>query len=163
MSLIIRKMIERDIKSVQYVAEESWHDTYHHIIPLEIQQKFISNAYSEPMLLRRMKYSLMLVAEKDKEIVGFANFSYVNDQHESELSAIYLLPKYQGKGIGSALLNSGCHQLKNSKKIYVNVEKANKMGIQFYEKKGFEKLSSFEENLLGHVLHTVRMVLELNK
>src|SRR5699024_2213605 len=111
MSFTIRDMRKKDIPDVQRVARTSWHETYESIIPLEVQDIFLKGAYSDQMMRKRLEKSYMFVAEVDGYIVGFANFSQVDDEGKTELSAIYLDPAHQGKGIGSALLKEGIHAL----------------------------------------------------
>ncbi|CAD2079250.1 N-acetyltransferase [Jeotgalicoccus coquinae] len=154
-------MITGDIEQVQAVAKESWHATYEGIIPREIQQNFLNGAYSDEMMERRMENSLMLVAEAENTIAGFANFTPVNKQGQTELSAIYLLPQYQGEGIGSALLNTGVKKLENLKEIQLDVEKENIIGTAFYKAKGFKTVDEYDENFGSHILKTVRMELIL--
>lgn len=154
-------MVKGDIEQVQAVAKESWHTTYEGIIPREIQQNFLNGAYSDEMMERRMKHSLMLVAEADEVIAGFANFTPVNEQGQTELSAIYLLSEYQGEGIGSALLKTGIEKLKDVKEIHLEVEKENTIGTTFYKAKGFKTVDEYDENFGDHILKTVRMELIL--
>ncbi|MNY41495.1 Mycothiol acetyltransferase [compost metagenome] len=78
-----------------------------------------------------------------------------------ELSAIYLEPEYQGKGIGSALLQEGIIHSAGAKEVYVNVERDNEVGRQFYEAKKFIKVTEFDDEFDGHILKTLRMVLNL--
>jgi ribosomal protein S18 acetylase RimI-like enzyme len=112
---------------------------------------------------RRMKATFLYVAETSNEIVGFANFSRVKEKGEVELSAIYLLPKAQGKGIGSALLAKGINELKGATELFINVEENNELGKSFYIAKGFQVHSTFDEELDGHTLKTVRMVKEIHR
>ncbi|TKD69977.1 GNAT family N-acetyltransferase [Pseudalkalibacillus hwajinpoensis] len=157
----IRKIKKEDIKEVQQVAKISWNTTYETIIPLDIQENFLSTAYSDEMMLKRMDVSFLYVAEKDRKIVGFANFSTVKEQGEVELGAIYLFPEYQGKGIGTALLDEGIKKLKGANSIYINVEKENNVGRNFYHAKGFKVVSEFDDNLEGHITKMLRMVLNI--
>lgn len=156
----IRRMEIRDIKTVQEVAKISWHATYAGIIPLAVQDQFLKVAYSNLMMERRLSHSLIWVAEADGKLVGFAHFSPVKDG-ECELSAIYLLPDYQGNGIGSALLKIGLKELEGIEKLYINVEKENRIGKTFYEAKGFHVVEEFDEDFEGHLLKTVKMVLNV--
>ena len=103
----------------------------------------------------------MLVAEADEVIAGFANFTPVNEQGQTELSAIYLLSEYQGEGIGSALLKTGIEKLKDVNEIHLEVEKENAIGTTFYKAKGFKTVDEYDENFGGHILKTVRMELTL--
>ena len=161
MKYTIRKMQKEDISSVQHVAKTSWNSTYEGIIPLAIQERFLNSAYNNEMMLRRLKHSFLFVAEVDEKVVGFANFSPVKEEGEVELGAIYLYPEYQGMGIGTSLLREGIEGIEGVKKIYINVEKDNNSGITFYNAKGFEVVSEFEDDFEGHILKTVRMVLKV--
>ena len=158
---IIRTMHLEDIPQVQNVAKKSWNATYKGIIPLEIQGKFLKAAYNDERMKQRLERSFLFVAEESGSVVGFANFSPVNEEGEAELGAIYLYPEYQGKGIGSALLQQGMNELDGIKEIYINVEKDNPIGKRFYDAKGFQVLKEFDDTFEGHTLKTVRMVLNV--
>ena len=161
MNCIIRRMLIEDAKEVQDVAKKSWNATYEGIIPNNIQENFLKGAYNDEMMQRRLSHSLLLVAEAENKIAGFANFSPVNEQGQAELSAIYLYPEYQGYGIGSALLDKGITMLENLKEVYLDVEKDNTIGTNFYEAKGFKVVDEYDDNFDGHILKTVRMVLKI--
>ncbi|WP_121640245.1 GNAT family N-acetyltransferase [Virgibacillus sp. Bac330] len=158
MNFSIRKMEEADIEFVQQVAVTSWHATYEGIIPKGTRDTFLAGAYSKDMLLRRLKRSHFFVAVVDAKVIGFANFSPVTDKGTMELAAIYILPEYQGLGVGTALLEAG-KQINRNAAIYIQVEKENKQGTRFYEHKGFKKVEEFTEDFAGQQLQTVRMVL----
>jgi len=86
----------------------------------------------------------------------------LNDNGEVELAAIYLLPKFQRKGIGSKMLEQGIKEL-SPKKVYVNVEFGNITGKEFYKAKNFEVIDNIEEDFFGHKLKMTRMVLKIKK
>lgn len=159
--MAIRKMNPEDTKQVQHVAKTSWNATYEGIYPHEVQGNFLKSAYNDEMMKRRMERSLMLVAEEDGKVVGFANFSPVKEGGKVELYAIYLLPEVQGKGIGTSLLNERIEQLDGVKEIYINVNRDNAIGRAFYEAKGFKAVEELDEDFEGHSLKTIRMVLEV--
>ena len=161
MNCTIRRMLIEDTKQVQDVAKKSWNATYEGIIPNSIQENFLKGAYNDEMMQKRLSRSLLLVAEAEDKIAGFANFSPVNEQGQAELSAIYLYPEYQGYGIGSALLDKGITMLGNLKEVYLDVEKDNTIGTNFYKAKGFKIVDEYDDNFDGHILKTVRMVLKI--
>ncbi|WP_197046578.1 GNAT family N-acetyltransferase [Oceanobacillus salinisoli] len=161
MDYIIRLMTKKDISQVQHVAKTSWNNTYEGIIPLEIQNEFLKNAYSSKNMKRRLKYTTVFVAEVDGKIVGFANYSPVSRDGSTILGAIYIYPEYQGKGIGSAFLKEGMEELGDVREIQLNVEKNNTIGMRFYRAKGFVKVKEYEEDFDGHILQTVKMVLKV--
>jgi len=159
MSFVIREMVKEDIKQVQDVARKSWNTTYEGIIPHQIQENFLKTAYSDEMMEERLSESFIFVAEKEGKVVGFANFTPVNSEGQSELSAIYVYQNFQGVGIGSALLQQGIKELENLKEVYINVEKENPIGKTFYDAKGFKTIKEFDDNFEGHILKIVRMCL----
>ncbi|KZE36528.1 GNAT family acetyltransferase [Bhargavaea cecembensis] len=151
-------MEENDIPAVRQVAAESWHDTYEGIIPREIRECFLAAAYSPASLQRRLEQSILYVAEHEGSVVGFANFFRLPQTGDAELSAIYLLPFYQGQGLGTALLERGIGDLSDAGRLYITVERDNENGRQFYESRGFSSVEEFEEDFGGHTLNSVRMM-----
>lgn len=161
MGFLIRKVTQEDIRKIQSIARKSWHATYEGIIPIDIQENFLNTAYSDQMMERRINYSLVYVAEVNQQVVGFANYSPVNESGEVELAAIYIDPDHQGAGIGTALLRKGIKEINGVKAIYIDVEKENKIGKNFYIAKGFTVIKEFDDDFDGYMLKTVRMILEV--
>jgi ribosomal protein S18 acetylase RimI-like enzyme len=58
-------------------------------------------------------------------------------------------------------LSRGMKTLEGTKKIYTNVEKDNLIGSAFYKAKGFKVVSEFDDDFKGHLLKTVRLVLDM--
>ncbi|MEK6190212.1 MAG: GNAT family N-acetyltransferase [Carnobacterium alterfunditum] len=161
MDFLVRRIQESDIEQVQDIAKKTWNATYEGLIPLDVQEKFLSSAYNDNRMQQRMEKSLILVANTSEKVVGFANFSRVTDDGIVGLAAIYIYPEYQGRGIGSALLNQGIKELHGVKEVFVDVEKENLSGIKFYEAKAFEVVREFDDDFDGHILKTVEMVLKV--
>lgn len=94
----------------------------------------------------RNKNELYLLAEKDDEIIGFAaseiisnpTWAYVHKK-QGHLFNLYVLPEYQGKGIGKKLVEKTLAWFKERKvkdlKILVYAE--NTGAKKLYEKYGF--------------------------
>ena len=162
MSILIRSATTEDTQGIQRVATESWHATYEGIIPRAIQNNFLAYAYSEAVIEHRTNTSLFLVAEKDHEVVGFANFTTGPETKVAELAALYMIPTAQREGIGTALLNAGMQKLFDACYIELTVEKENTQGQLFYKSQGFYVTEEFEENLEGHMLQSIRMERKLS-
>jgi len=77
------------------------------------------------------------VAKVRREIVGFCGANKENNTHE--IGAIYVLPKYQGKGVGKRLIGKAFAWLGDRKNITVKVASYNTPSIKFYESVGFKK------------------------
>lgn len=95
----------------------------HKAISRIIQSAFQDVGYSnqkEHLLVADLRkndaLTLSLVAQKEQEILGHIAFSEVtiNGQFDAwyGLAPVAVLPEYQGRGIGSALIEHGLHELK---------------------------------------------------
>lgn len=155
---MIRVMRHEDIESVQQIAKISWQDTYDGIIPIEVQDLFIERAYSDAMMIKRIEKTSVYVAVHKDKVVGFANFTGVDEDGDSELTAIYLHPHYQQLGYGKKLLEIGLQNIQKAEQLFVYVESENAKGRNFYERNGFKFLEEFDELFEGHPLSTTKYV-----
>lgn len=154
-TLQIATMQQYDIPGIQHVAKVTWSHTYKGIIPEETQEKFLRTNYSDHAMKHRMNHSLVLIAKEHQKCVGFLNLQSI-DNVEAELTALYVLPEYQGRGAGSLLLETGIKML-NVRTVYVSVERENEIGKRFYDAKGYVLLEERQENFQGIAFHILRM------
>ena len=154
----VRAMKRSDIRAVQDVARRTWDDTYHDTIPQGVQAKFLERAYSEVSLKRRMTSDVFLVAVLGGEVVGFADFEPVS-RRAAYLGALYVLPEYQQRGIGTRLLRAGIAAFPTTTKFTLRVEKHNSRAADFYRRHGFEATGEATEDLFGHESREIEMTL----
>ncbi|SOC43691.1 hypothetical protein [Ureibacillus acetophenoni] len=64
MNITIRKMHYQDTKQVQNIAKTTWNATYEGIIPLEVQNKFLSLNYNDESMKQRIERSIVYVDGK---------------------------------------------------------------------------------------------------
>lgn len=75
------------------------------------------------------------VAKEDQTVVGFCVAS--KQEEFNQIEAIYLLPEYQGKGVGKQLMERALIWLGGKKDIVVHVAFYNEQAINFYKNAGF--------------------------
>lgn len=155
--MIIRLMTENDIKAVQEIAYASYRTTYKDMLPIQVQADFLLLAYSVERLQQRMKSSIFYVAERRNMIVGFANFSRIDQQGNSELLAIYIEEKNQRQNIGTALLNKLSIDYASVITITANLEAENIAGMNFAKSKGFYTIEKFIDDFQGVYLNMKRI------
>ncbi|ASB90770.1 hypothetical protein S101395_04268 [Bacillus sonorensis] len=97
MEFHIRTMQKKDIPQVQHIAKISWNHTYEGIIPREIQEKFLDSAYNDERMKQRLNRSFLFVSEADGKIVGFANYSPVNEKGGNLSCRDLCIPGISGK------------------------------------------------------------------
>ncbi|MBX9974553.1 GNAT family N-acetyltransferase [Cytobacillus firmus] len=170
--MTIRKAVLADSIGIAKVHVDSWRTTYKNIIP----DAFLSNlSYDRRTdlwnenIVKEGNY--VFVAENsDGEIIGFADCGKRESNHipeSGDVTAIYLLEEYQGKGIGKGLLKQVFLQFEELgfNRIFVEVLEDNKTRY-FYEYYGAElyktkkiTIAGAELNLLIYEWNNIRNVL----
>ncbi len=105
-----------DAEGIARVHVETWRDTYRDILPPRVLS---AQTYARRLALWRQTLSrdlqrLVQVAEKGKQIVGFATSGRnrsANVPFTAEMYTLYVLPDWQGEGIGQELFRGSVGQL----------------------------------------------------
>lgn len=157
--MIIRQANLNDAEDIAQVHVDSWRTTYKGIIPQEflnnLSYKHRSNLWQTNI---QRDHSYVLVVENDfGEIVGFADTWKRENNTEAlsgDLTSIYILEEYQGKGIGKSLLKELFKHFKilGYEKVFVDVLEANNTRY-FYEHYGATKVKTIEIKLGDKVLN----------
>lgn len=145
--IIIRKQQYEDVECCAKLNILVWRDAYKHIFPkqvFEVQQQNISNKIQMFKSGLDDDNILTYVAEINGEIVGYfsgslhSQYSCFADKGYADLLAIYINPKFQGKGIATQFKKIFIEWLhKNGKeKFVVGVLEQNKNARLVYEKWG---------------------------
>lgn len=142
----IRKIKPKDILALHNVYFLTWLDVYpnkeFNITAEDIIYKYEQRLAPKKItkgkkkILETKENELKLLLEYKGKVVALCNV--VKNPEHNQLQAIYVLPNYQGLGIGSALWLEAVKFLDPSKKIIVHVASYNIKAIRFYEKIGFK-------------------------
>jgi ribosomal protein S18 acetylase RimI-like enzyme len=146
----VRFATEADIPAIREVARASWDTTYPHV-PSETRAAFVSRSYSETALNHSLKRAgkdcwFWVVENTEKGIIGFGEVVLQPGSHpDAELTRIYLLSEWQGRGIGTAILNEMLATLRSFNtesdlrppRLRLTVDVHNTLAIAFYEQRGF--------------------------
>ncbi len=142
---IVRDAKPEDAEAIQKVYRETWLATYpneeYGITREDIEDMFSKN--DNPETLERVKeriknlgeHTRILVVEIDRKIVGTSRI--LREESRGKFQTCYVLPEYQGKGIGSMFWNNALKWFDVEKDIFLEVAVYNKNAIYFYEKLGF--------------------------
>ncbi|MDO8510392.1 MAG: GNAT family N-acetyltransferase [bacterium] len=135
-----------DARGIQTVFYKTWLDTY----PNEqygITRDDVEDRYKEAFTTRLVKRENQIqnlppnhrffVARDRGSVTGVCHAIVHNDRNE--LQAIYVLPEYQGKGIGKMLWERALNFFDPRKDIYVKVAVYNQKAIGFYKRFGFQE------------------------
>jgi len=143
--ITIQKPNKEDVKDIQQVFYKTWLATYPNsdigITVEDIEERF-KNRFSEKAIQKRLddisnknSDKLFLVAKDNNEVVGVCRV--IKEDKLNKLEAIYVLPEFQGQGIGKMFWIEALKFWNNDKIIIVQVASYNSNAIRFYERLGF--------------------------
>ena len=143
---MIRKISERSDLLIQELIElwkKSVQPTHYFLSTQEIQE---IKAY---VPLKGVQH--LLVYEIDHEIIAFMGIE------NQRLEMLFILPTYQGKGIGKQLIQQGFDSYQVSE---VTVNEQNPQAVGFYEHLGFHCYKRTDEDEQGQPYPLLYMKLE---
>ena len=139
--IIIRNWTKEDFQAVRNILLVTWKDAYH-FIPEKDIITHLENYYSEAKLLELFNNHLVrgILAEIESRPIGWMKL--YNDELVEKffISSLYVLPEFQGNGIGRKLLlkaEETASKLKHNK-VWLGVMKDNVKTLEWYRKIGFQ-------------------------
>ena len=104
--------------------------------------------------------SYVCVDDGDR-VVGFVGYGHhgPEDPDTGEVYALYVLPEYQGMGVGRQLLDAALDKLSAFPHLCLWAVKGNERAIRFYEKNGF-RLNGEEKFVSSISAGGVKMIKE---
>ncbi len=138
----IQKAVPKDAAGIEEVFYKTWLATYPNeefgITVDDIEHRWKDRKKVDGSKIKNAPDSeLLLVAKDGNKIIGVCRVANRPDKNETQ--AIYVIPEYQGQGIGSALWEKALKFFNPQKDIMVNVVTYNTKAIEFYKKLGFEE------------------------
>ncbi|HNW56020.1 MAG TPA: GNAT family N-acetyltransferase [bacterium] len=143
--ITLTKASPEDVLAIQTVLYKTWLATYpseeYGITVEDIEARFKERFTTSFLEKRRQALAcqndneLFLVAKDQQEIVGICSATRSGDRNE--LMAIYVLPSYQGRGIGQIFWQEINKFFDSKLDIFVCLAVYNLAAMKFYQKLGF--------------------------
>ncbi len=131
-----------DTNDIQKVLFNTWLASYADFIPVTDIQWYFNNYYSEINFAQLYDDNITIgfVAEVKTHIVGYARMKIDSEHERCYLESLYVLPEFQGKGIGTELLKIVERKaLEHSfRQIWLGVMEQNIPSLNWYKKLGFQ-------------------------
>lgn len=137
-----------DIETIQGMAQIVFRKTYADIITPEQMEYMMEWMYSSESLAKQVDApgKAFFIAELENVPCGYVSVEYEKTMNDGRklfhLQKIYVLPDFQGKGLGRELFNHAVAYLEDSCsepfRIELNVNRDNK-AVHFYEHMGMRK------------------------
>lgn len=138
--ITIQKAIPEEALEIGEIFFKTWLATYpnekYGITVDDIEDRWKDRKKADGSRIRNMQDNeILLTAKGDSKIVGVCRV--IKHKEKNQLQAIYVLPEYQGKGIGKMFWEEARKFFDQTKDTYVEVAIYNTNAIEFYKKLGF--------------------------
>ncbi|MDZ7293022.1 MAG: GNAT family N-acetyltransferase [candidate division KSB1 bacterium] len=140
--VIIRPWQLEDLPAVRLITWQTWLATYSGFIPKDDLQAYFDSHYNLAALTELQSSTFVngWVAEIEGDVVGYLKSQRNEKEKSFQVSSIYVLPAYQGKGIGMMLLREAeaCAAAHHFDAIWLGVMVQNVEALAWYKKIGFQ-------------------------
>jgi len=138
--IAIRNWTREDFSIVKNILLTTWKNTYTFIPEEDILLHFEKH-YSEDRLIEILNdpFSNGIIAEVNSVPAGWLKLFEDHINKKFFVSSLYVLPDYQGFGLGKKLLNEAYRIAKEKQfsKVWLGVMKQNVRSLEWYQKLGF--------------------------
>ncbi len=129
-----------DAEGIFIVQKACWLLTYPNaevgITAEMIEKRFADTPTRIQRWRDRIESQKMWIAKQGGRVIGFCAAVKTGEEHR--VASLYVAPRVQSKGVGSALMEVTLAYLGTHKDIFVNVASYNERAIRFYGKFGFD-------------------------
>lgn len=142
MSHAIRPWELEDLPGIQNVLWKTWVDSYSSFIPEEDLKTYFKEHYDVNALTELLHFPPVVgfVAEVDGQLAGFMRTTHEWEENRFYVSSLYVLPKFQGLGLGHKLMERAAEEAKKHllDKIWLGVMTQNESALKWYQNMGYQ-------------------------
>lgn len=142
MQLVYRQWKEIDLPAIHNLLLETWLDAYASFIPESDLISYHRATYNITALQAMFHESGMngFVADSDRSLVGYVRTRVAHDENRFYVPSLYILPHFQGKGIGRSLMTMAVDEavFKGYDRIWIGIMEKNKEGLDWYRRFGYQ-------------------------
>lgn len=131
--IILRNWTREDFPIVKNILITTWKDTYTFIPVEDILQHYEKfYGYNELEKLFCSEYAEGIIAEANSNPAGWMKLYELVEENRFYISSLYILPQYQGIGMGKKLLSRAYDTAKKKKydNVWLGVMKQNKRALE---------------------------------
>lgn len=159
MTVTIRCATKEDGWLIANISHQTFYETFSADNGKEDMDKFLNEQFTKGKLMLEVgtPENMFFLAYVNNEVAGYLKLrdskvpASLGNSNALEIARLYSMTHFIGKGVGSALMQTGIDIAKEKRKdvVWLGVWEKNQRAIDFYTKWGFEK---FDETdfLLGN-------------
>jgi GNAT superfamily N-acetyltransferase len=156
----IRHAKPADAEALSHVFESAWREAYRGIIPGVTLEKMLTRRGPRWWRSTVTRGRPLVVIDLGQGVAGYISYGRCRDRSlpaEGEIDEFYLLPEYQGIGLGRRLFQAVRNDLrdKGMSRVAVWALADNERACAFYERMGGRSVARVEERIGGTPLAKV--------
>jgi len=163
MRITYRRWEPADVGGVRRILHDTWMDAYSAFIPAGDLIRYLDEHYDADALREFFEDPNVVgyVAVADNVLAGYARTYFHKDEQRLYVQQLYILPSFQGMGIGKQLMAFAADHAKTFSldRVWLGVMVQNisaltwyqRMGYQITEKQPFTMGSTAVEHYVGYV------------
>ena len=163
MKITYRRWQLNDVEHINRILRETWLDAYAHFIPPDDLLSYLDEHYNLDALKKLIEdpNSVGFIAEVSDSAAGYEKTFYNKEEKRLYVHQLYILPQYQGLGLGKQLMKFAAERAKtfDLDRVWLGVMVDNtpallwyqKMGYQIVEKEPFTMGKTTVDHYIGYV------------
>jgi ribosomal protein S18 acetylase RimI-like enzyme len=132
----------KDVESICQLLHDTWLATYAEFIPREDILEYLEGHYSEDILRSFFvdQDIVGFVAEVDGAVAGYEKTFYNRKENRLYVQQLYILPRYQGSGLGKQLMAFAADHAKtyDLDRVWLGVMVDNTAALLWYQNMGYQ-------------------------
>jgi diamine N-acetyltransferase len=136
-----RRWNMNDVESIRQLLHDTWIDAYSEFIPREDILEYLAEHYDDGSLRNFMDDQNVVgfVAEVDNAIAGYEKTFYHKEEVRLYVQQLYILPRFQGLGLGKQLMAFAAEHAKtfNLDRVWLGVMEKNISALLWYQNMGY--------------------------
>ena len=150
--MIIRTAKLQDAEKLAAIAICVWIDTYAVNGAEEKVSRYAMTNFTATVFAKTINEKLVLVCESDNGLLGYTVIDKPQ-QNKVEIETLYVLPKFQGQGIGRSFIDKVVELYKYN--IWLSVWIENQKALRFYKHLGFVEDGELFFDLYGEKIRNI--------
>lgn len=139
--VLIREWREADLPAVRHITWETWMATYASFVPPADLRSYFDAHYNERALSALIADAINggFLAEADGVPAGFVRTHWEEKEKRFYVSSLYVLPRFQGQGIGGKLMAVSEQKAleRGVSAVWLGVMEQNVRTLDWYRRTGF--------------------------
>jgi ribosomal protein S18 acetylase RimI-like enzyme len=154
MNLVLRKCTPLYVDELREIAYSTYDDAFRHLNTPENMQAYLDAAFERGKLLAELEDpgSAFYFLYMDDALVGYLKLNEgpsqtdLKDPDSLEIERIYVVPGWQGQGLGKYLIREALEIARRRGKrcVWLGVWEKNERAIVFYQRMGFRVIGTHE-------------------